>query len=310
MVSISSLINRKGAKELRDEVLSHREDRGTELTTAILEHFDNINSFDVVTDRVIEEIILQDELSGLQKDSERIFPKGITSFSPSSAYKCERELYFKAKRYAKIQEDRFPYQRRWARNGTAVHGATQKDLLYAEKYLDKPLFKVARTKKENRPAWEKNIRTGKQFTHQDQSFQLYGMMDGVLIYQKDNSKIGFEFKTKSTTLGAIGNYRMKELQPDHKEQCVAYSLLFGVTEFLVVYESLAKDGWTKGIDAKPDMRAFYLAVTKEEQQRLLDKFATVAAMIDNDEIPPADESKCFFCPYKPYCQALEGEVAA
>ncbi|MBC9786505.1 hypothetical protein H1S01_18790 [Heliobacterium chlorum] len=311
MVCIGSLVNRNGAINLREKVLAEKNSRGTELTKAILRHFDAIHFIEVKQDREIDRLFLEDELHGVNSDSSELgFEDGVITFSPSSAYKCERELYFKVKHVEASFVDRFPYQRRWARNGTAVHGAMQKDLLYAEKHLDKPRFTVVRTKDGNRPAWEKNIRRVKQFAHNGQRFQLYGMMDGVLQYQPDGSKIGLEFKTKSTTLGVIGEYKMKDAQADHKEQCVAYSLLFGLDEFLIVYESLAKDGWTKGAEAKPDMRAFYMKVSDEDRNRLLDKFADVAGMCYTNELPRAMVEKCFFCLYKPHCHQVSERAAA
>ncbi|MBC9786661.1 hypothetical protein H1S01_19660 [Heliobacterium chlorum] len=311
MVCISSLVNRVGAKELRQEVLSDANDRGLELTKAILNHFDAIHSIQEPNDDEIEKYLLMDELDGLNSDTSKLgFKKGVITFSPSSAYKCERELYFKVKKVEASFVDRFPYQRRWSRNGSAVHRAMQRDLLYAETHLDGPKFTVVRTKTTNRPAWEKNIRQVRQFERNGQRFQLYGMMDGVLMYQPDGSKIGLEFKTKSTTLGVIGEYKMKDAQADHKEQCIAYSLLFGLDEFLIVYESLAKDSWTKGAEAKPDMRAFYMRVTDEDRNRLLDKFADVAGMCYTNELPRAMVEKCFFCLYKPHCHRVKAQVAA
>ncbi|MCW2278700.1 PD-(D/E)XK nuclease family protein [Heliophilum fasciatum] len=308
MVRIGSLVSRTGAKELRDEVVSWKSERSREVTTAILDHFDAIHSLDVENDIELERYFLQDELDGLDPNRQGVhFQPGVTTFSPSSAYKCERELYYKATRTPKSMEDRFPYQRRWARNGTAVHAAVQRDLLYAEKYLKHPRFKVRRLPNGS-PAWERNIRQVRLFDEANVPFQIHGMMDGILTY-RDGSSIGLEFKTKSTTIATVGSYRMKDAQDDHKLQCVAYSLLFDLDEFLIVYESLAKDSWMKGGDAKPDMRAFYLHVTDEDRSQLIDKFARVASMVKARKIPPADPTKCIFCPYKPRCQSNAAEAA-
>ncbi|MCW2279251.1 PD-(D/E)XK nuclease family protein [Heliophilum fasciatum] len=307
MVYIGSLISRAGAKELRDEVVSWKAERGRELTTAILDHFDAIHSIDVDLDIEIERYFLQNELNGLDPNRRDVhFQPGVSIFSPSSAYKCERELYYKAIRLPKSMEDRFPYQRRWARNGTAVHTAVQRDLLYAEKYLTHPRFKVRRLS-DGSPAWERNVRQVR-LIDSNVPFQIFGMMDGILTYW-DGSSIGLEFKTKSTTIATVGTYCMKDAQEDHKLQCIAYSLLFDLDEFLIVYESLAKDSWTKGANAKPDMRAFYLHVTDDDRSQLIDKFARIASMVKARKIPPADSTKCIFCPYKPSCQSNAVEIA-
>ncbi|BAF60338.1 hypothetical protein PTH_2157 [Pelotomaculum thermopropionicum SI] len=292
------LVNRSGARRLREEVQS--QERGEVLTRAILRHFDDLHSLDLPLDFEIEKYMLEDGRLALENDTSRLNFEKIATFTPSSASKCRRELFFRACKVEPEPQAFFPFQRRWMRNGTAVHAAIQKDLLYAEKYLSNPKFKMARTD-QGRPAWEKNIRQVKQFEHRGVKFQIYGMMDGVLLYVPDNSKIGLEFKTKSTTVSAVGTYKLKDAQESHRDQCTAYSLLFGLNEFLVVYESLAKDNWTKNEEARPDMRAFYVETGDYERGLLLDKFAEVAESYYNGEVPGGDPSKCIFCPYKTRC---------
>ncbi|MCW2279283.1 PD-(D/E)XK nuclease family protein [Heliophilum fasciatum] len=298
------LTNKAGAAKLRETVAElNISVRGTELTAAILDHFNRVHSGELMPDIEIERLLMETERLALEDDKSGLqFQKGIVTFSPSSASKCERELYFRADRIPKEEGEMMPYQRRWVRNGSAVHAAVQRDLLYAEKYLTDPAFTVVRTKK-GLPAWEKNVRQVRPLEYDGVKFQIYGMMDGVLQY-RDGLKIGFEFKTKSTTLGAIGHYKMKDAQEDHKTQCVAYSLLFGLREFLIVYESLAKDGWMKGHEAKPDIRAFYLNVTDEDRDKLLQKFAGVARKYYAKEMPSKDPEKCIFCPYKMKCKEI------
>lgn len=301
MVPTSSLINREGARKLKEQVIQEREGvRGREIVEAVIEHFNDIHRNDLPLDFDIERTILQDELQALKPDTSLNFEKGLVTFTPSSASKCERELYYKAAHICRDELTLYPYQRRWTRNGTAVHGAVQKDLLYGEKYLVNPRFTVLRTKN-GRPAWEKNLRHVKKFEIEGVRFQLFGMMDGVLLYTSDGSKIGFEFKTKSTTIASIGSFKMKDAQEGHKDQCITYSLLFGLDEFLIVYESLAKDNWTKGEEARPDIRAFYLEVTDEDRERLLYKFKDVAERFYAKKLPIPDSSKCIFCPYKNKC---------
>jgi hypothetical protein len=286
--------------------------RGNELVSGIIDHFNRLHDLDrLPVDFEIERMMIDEAIRSLEDDKSHLnFKEGLVTFSPSSASKCERELFYKAFRYSE-HVDLEPYHKRWTRNATAVHAAVQKDLLYAEKYLENPSFNVVRTKRGNYPAWEKNVRTVRQFEHNGVEFQEYGMMDGVLLYNRDGSKIGFEFKTKSTTLGVIGDYKMKDAETSHKEQCVAYSLLFGLDEFIIFYESLAKDGWTKGKAAKPDIRAFYYYVTEADRREMLDKWAFTADRKYRELLPPGNFEKCFFCKYKGQCaddQALLGAV--
>jgi CRISPR/Cas system-associated exonuclease Cas4 (RecB family) len=284
---MGSLISKKGAEDLKEQVIEGR--RGRELTRVIISHLDELHSLDLPVDFEIEKLLLDDGLAALGKDNSLNFEKGLVTFTPSSASKCERELYYKAKHAGRDEQSFYPYQRRWTRNGSAVHGAVQRDLLYAEKYLVSPKFKVQRTRTGS-PAWERNLRHVRKFDH-----------NGVRVYTLDDSKIGFEFKTKSTTITAIGSYKLKNAQQSHKEQCIAYSLLFGLNEFILLYESLAKDNWTKGAEAKPDLRAFYLEVTNEDRETMLDKFAGVAKLVRSGDLPGANTDKCIFCPYKDRC---------
>jgi len=299
VVPTGSLVNREGAKKLREQVLQEREGvRGQELVGAIIDHFNGIHRNDLPLDFEIEKMILQDGLNALTISLD--LEKDMVTFRPSSAGKCERELYYRAINTVRDEVTMFPYQRRWTRNASAVHSAVQRDLLYGEKYLSNPLFTVQRTET-GRPAWEYNLRQVKKFEESGVKFQLYGMMDGVLVYTPDGSQIGFEFKTKSTTIGAIGSYKMKDIQESHKEQCIAYSLLFGLDEFIILYESLAKDNWTKREDARPDLRAFYYKVTEKDREKMLNKFIRVAEYFYAGELPTHDMNKCIFCPYKGRC---------
>jgi hypothetical protein len=284
--------------ELHQEVTGN--DRAKELSDAMLRHFERFHSLSEIYDREIEEAILEQEIENIRNPKQLNFEKGLVTFSPSSASKCERELFYKASRAEKDEQPMLPYQRRWVRNGSAVHAAVQKDLLLAEVHLKNPAFTVEKMP-DGSAAWEHNLKDVKVFEHNGVRFQVFGMMDGILRY-RDGSRIGFEFKTKSTTIGAVGNYKMKDAQDGHKQQAIAYSLLFGIDEFIFVYESLAKDGWNKGTEAKPDMRAFYFRPTEKQKQDLLDKFARVAAQVKGGVLPSPEYDKCLFCPFKDICE--------
>lgn len=306
------LVTNKG-KAVKTE-LGIGDKRGLEIQTAFINHLNAYSSLDEPRDKEIDMSILDDEMTNLKNPKYINFKRGLVTFSPSSASKCERELFYKALRMPKDEQTFLPYQRRWMRNGTAIHAAVQKDLLYAEKYLEKPDFKVVRMKAPasvaGRPAWESNLKEVRHF--EDLGFQVFGMMDGVLEYMPDGSKVGFEFKTKSTTIAAVGDFKMKAPQSGHVEQCVAYSILFGLEEFILAYESIAKDGWNKGEAAKSDIKAFGITITDAQRQALIDKFIRVAEYVNeykkdaNAPIPMADANKCIFCPYKSSCDKGDG----
>ncbi|MCF0113746.1 MAG: PD-(D/E)XK nuclease family protein, partial [Erysipelotrichaceae bacterium] len=214
--------------------------------------------------------------------------------------KKKRELYYRLNKETP-KEERFPYHKRWTRNATAVHEAIQRDMLYAEVLVPGAKFKVAR--KNGLPAWEENVKHPVIVEHNGKEFAVLGMMDGILEY-KDGSTIGFEIKTKSTTIASVGNYLLKKPADSHLTQATAYSILFGIDEYLFLYESLAKDGWTKGAEAKPDIRVFYHKVTEEDRLALLDKFSEVVSAVETGTIPEMETDKCLFCQYKHLCQEV------
>lgn len=274
--------------------------RGEELVKAFTKHIEDVNSKDYFDILEVEELLLKQQVNEVAvMKAKKTYPKDLPRFSPSSSDKCERELFFKAMKAEKEQVG-FPFQRRWTRNSTAVHGAMQRQLLEAEIVLDSPEFKVVRLDN-GLPAWEKNVEDWKVIEHNGVSFVLFGMCDGIMEY-KDGSKVGFEYKTKSNSVAQIK--QLKEPSPSHRMQCVAYSLLFGVDEWLITYESVAKDKWTTGEDARPDFKVFYHKVEEWEKKALLDKWARVAEDISTEMVSIPNTSKCLFCPFKTVCKEV------
>ncbi|PEM08523.1 PD-(D/E)XK nuclease family protein [Bacillus wiedmannii] len=285
--------------------VSRNRERGVELEKALVGQFNRLHSLSYFPQFDIESIMLKQ----MQFDVHRIknrypLPKGYAKFSPSSASKCKRELFYKTLRMPQDAVHLEPYQKRWARNGSAVHEAVQRDILYSEKLLINPAFKVLRVDdpeeklRDGLPMWEKAAESHKLIEHNGVKFLLHGMLDGILEY-KDGTKVGLEFKTKSTTIQTLE--KMSAASASHKQQCVAYSILFGIDEFLITYESVAKDDWRAGKHAIPDIKPFYYKVTEKQREKLLDKFAEVAQMIENGEVPEMETSKCLFCPFKTLC---------
>jgi CRISPR/Cas system-associated exonuclease Cas4 (RecB family) len=272
--------------------------RGEELVLAFTKHIEEVNSKDYFDVYEVEEILLKEQQHKLKVMKQRPdYPKDLPRFSPSSSDKCERELWFKDNKAEKDEQTSYPFQRRWTRNSTAVHGAIQRQLLEAEFVLDTPEFKVMRLDNDL-PAWEKNIEGYKIIEHNGVKFVLFGMCDGILTY-KDGSKVGFEYKTKSNSVAQIK--QLKEPSPSHVMQTVAYSILFGVDEWLITYESVAKDKWSTNENARQDFKVFYNKVTDADRKRLLDKWARVAENVETGEIPKPNTSKCMFCPFKSAC---------
>lgn len=301
---MSQLFNRTGAERLKKRVIEQDSERGQRLAGALYNQMNDLHSVDFYSNYEIESLLLKQKEHDLDKmkNFERL-PEGLISFSPSSASACGRGLVFKANKEEKDEVLRYPYQRRWTRNSSAVHEAVQRDLLYCEKVLKNPIFTVERLES-GLPAWEQNIKTAKVIEHNGVKFVLNGMCDGILNYTPDGSKVLFEFKTKSTTIGTVGTYKLKGVQEEHRIQAVAYSILFGVDEVVFMYESVAKDGWTKGAEAKVDFRTFYVKITEEDGKNLLDRLSEIASDYYANKLPEKESEKCFFCVYKEACERV------
>ena len=284
---------------LEPDVISPETIRGNEIASDIISQFQEYHSKQSRDVKEIERILLKQkhleyDLIGVKT------PRPATYiFSPSGASKCNRELYYKAIKTKTVDTNQ-PYQRRWTRNSTAVHEVVQKDLLYMGMTMKNPNFTV-KLKENGLPAWEDNLKTFVSVEHDGVEFAVLGMMDGILNY-KDGSEVGFEFKTKTNSIAQVGNYKMKAPAPYHLDQCTAYSILFGMSEFILMYEAVSKDQWHKGVDAKMDIRAFYYKVTEEAKNELLSKFATVVKAVEAGEVPPMQPDKCIFCSYKHLCE--------
>lgn len=301
---MSQLFNRTGAERLKKRVIEQDSERGQRLAGALYNQMNDLHSVDFYSNYEIESLLLKQKEHDLDKmkNFERL-PEGLISFSPSSASACGRGLVFKANKEEKDEVIRYPYQRRWTRNSSAVHEAVQRDLLYCEKVLKNPIFTVERLES-GLPAWEQNIKTAKVIEHNGVKFVLNGMCDGILNYTPDGSKVLFEFKTKSTTIGTVGTYKLKGVQEEHRIQAVAYSILFGVDEVVFMYESVAKDGWTKGAEAKVDFRTFYVKIIEEDRKNLLDRLSEIASDYYANKLPEKESEKCFFCVYKEACERV------
>jgi len=310
-MSVTNKDKAKAIKAKNDKKKEAAPQGDPSIAEAFHKMLDDFHGMNIRNDTELDVAILKERMEQITDGRDNLRGKwdnSLITFSPSSADDCERSLAFK---FLKADEDEVefePYQKRWVRNGSAVHEAIQSDLLYIEKFLKDAPFEVLRTR-EGKPAWERNTRTVKQFEHNGERFQIYGMVDGMLWYKPGEKRIGFDFKTKSTTIAAIGDYKMKAPQEGHVLQMVAYSLLFDVDEYIICYESLAKDNWTKGKEARADLRVFHIIITQEMKDALLDKFARIVKEQREGILSQPNFDKCLFCKFKEVCAEVEKGVA-
>lgn len=230
-------------------------------------------------------------------------------FSPSSSGSCPRELYLKIKGEERDSVEVSPHQTRWQHIGTKIGDMIQEQVLLMERNLEnltqvKPKFKFVRNN-HSEPLFEEFAYTKKLINNR---FYLMGTTDGIMYFQDTESsqviKVGLEVKSKQTSYSQTGGYSMKEANPKHKLQTVAYSIMYDVDYWIIVYVNGSKKSWNMSEEdfiKYPDVRAFGHYVTQEMKTDLLNKFNNIMDAVDNNTPPKLELENWTFNNYKKAC---------
>lgn len=263
---------------------------------------------------------------------------GLVTFGASGTAMCDRQLVFKNDRATKPEKSTdLPFRGRQRRQGTAIVDYVQLDLIHMKKRLgaDAKFTMAERTSTDMfgnvTTEWDfedaAQERRVSEWPHPETgefvSFAITAKPDGKFVYEPDGSRILFEYKTKASGLRAMnGKLDYKGAQDDHIRQVTAESLVFGVDEALIVYESTQKPAWfddtdnagvTKGQKTwedgqpRPDLRAFYVKVTDEMRNALLSDLARQAALVYSGELPDVTvdmTGSCGFCAFRAHCRTV------
>jgi hypothetical protein len=299
----------KTGTEIKKEVmLAEYEERGQQLTEDFLDMLNRWHSIEEPYDKNLEAYIHKIYYEVIQNPPEQAKKQpGVKYFTPSSADGCKRELFHQAKGDKRDDIEKPPHQGRWQRLGTATGDMIQKDLLAIHKHYKnitgmepafKPLYTTLKTPNGDLkvPFWED---FGKKAVIID-GVPLNGQPDGLLKY-KDGSTVGLEIKSKQTSYSTTGHFSMKGPEPKHVKQVVCYSLMYGVDEFLIVYGNLSKKGWVMDetdLNKYPDLRCFYVRVTEDDKQEVLNHFKAVLQAVKEDKPPKLDVTRWTFNNYK------------
>jgi hypothetical protein len=256
------------------------------------------------------------------------YPKdGLVTFGASGTNKCDREIVFKNSKVKPEKSPDEPHRGRQRSQGSSVVDFRQLDLLHMPKRLGtRAKFRIATTE-DGEFAMEDAAQLRKVFEVNGVKFAITAKPDGIFDYE--DRQLLFEFKTKATGLVAMNSkLDFTGAQADHLRQVTAESLLFGITEGLLVYESTEKPSWFSDEDKKyvpktrktwregrplADVRPFYFEITKAMQNELLFDLAEQARLVYVEEVPEMDvemTNKCGFCPFRTHCKTLltDGEL--
>lgn len=259
---------------------------------------------------------LDDQLRKWYLEAPKVFPKR-PYFSPSSTDSCPLELYVKGKGAKRDISLRQPHQARWQRIGTAIGDMLQRDILdineQERKNGNEARFRFLSTNK-GEPAFEEFAATNKHVRIPDENgeiieYYLYGMPDGIMQYTTESGeviRVGLEIKSKQTTAARTSTYSMRDAEQSHIKQVVAYSHMYDVDYYMIVYVNASKQSWFMDEEqyAKtPDLRVFAYNITDEDRYLLLSDLANVQARIKNNDKPPLDVEKWTFNNYKAACVA-------
>lgn len=231
-----------------------------------------------------------------------LFPKR-PYFSPSATGACKRELYEKGIGSKRDVTGQQPHQKRWTNLGTAVGDMIQRDLLFIEKHMPESRFRFERNA-DGTPMFEDFAKRSVPLDVAGTKFHLYGAPDGIMIYTDENGeqhRIGLEIKSKQTSAARTSAYSMKQVDDKHELQTIAYSIMFNVDYYVVLYVNTSHKSWSmtdEDFEKTPDIRAFGVECTVDRKVQLIEYLADIQRNINEKKAPLPDMSKWTFNGFK------------
>jgi hypothetical protein len=236
------------------------------------------------------------------------------TFGASGTDKCDLEVFFRNQNVKPPKSDDLAFRGRQRRIGSAVIDFLQLDMIHMPKVLGENAKFTIPQFDNGDYAFEDASQTREVFEYNGVKFAITAKPDGIMNY--DGSELIFEYKTKATGIRSMnGKLDFKGPDSGHIRQVTAESLVFGIREGIILYESTHKPSWfsdednsnvTKGqktwIDGNPmsDIRPFYFNITDEMQESLLADLAKQAKLVYDKEKPKVTVEcvqKCGFCNY-------------
>ncbi|MFD9274417.1 hypothetical protein ACFWA2_14380 [Bacillus subtilis] len=257
---------------------------------------------------------------------------GLVTFGASGTDMCDRQIFFKNSETKPEKSADEPFRGRQRRQGTAIIDFVQLDLIHMPARLGESAeFTIAEDwstyedddgEEYRVKEWvfEDAAQQRKVFERNGVQFAITAKPDGILDYK--GQKLIFEYKTKATGLVAMnGKLDFKGADSSHLRQVTAESLIFGINEGIILYESTEKPSWfsdeeNKSVpktrktwadgSPKPDLRAFHFKITEKMQEDLLNDLAEQARLVYEETLPKMTiemTGKCAFCAFKGHCKS-------
>src|SRR5699024_4346469 len=154
---------------------------------------------------------------------------------------------------------------------------------------------------DGKPAFEDFIYADHLVKHDGEEFYLRGTSDGILSITGSDKLVGLEVKSKQQTPSKTSLTAMKEPQEAHVKQITAYSIMYDLEDYVIMYVNTSHKAWEmteEEFQKTPDIRLFDVKVTEEDKTDLLEYFADSARRVREDDPPLPDLSRWRFNSYK------------
>jgi len=270
---------------------------------ALTEQLNEFHAFNNVYDDDLDVFIYESYAKTIRKGKSVNW--SIPYFSPSSANMCERAQWHKAKKHRRDSRSWQPHQRRWVEFGEAIAGVHQREFMLSDRHFEKftgrkPRYSMGMTD-EGLPFMEEHVFRQKMIEHNGEKFSLIGTLDAVLIDNETGKPLIVELKSKQQTPSKTSLSAMKEAQPDHIKQVIAYSLMYGIDDAVIMYQNVAHKAWDmteEDFKKTPDIRLFDVDISEEAKNDILDGFADTMRRVREDDPPLPNLLKWRFNDYK------------
>lgn len=272
--------------------------------------FDKFRVLDMKADDMLSAWLMEKYIPVLRRGYPEI-PCEI-NFRSSATGSCPRELAMQASNMEADKRRIQKHQRSWQGIGTKIGDYMQEEVLMMEKHYQRKTGEPFNFQFER---LEGDVPNFEQFSTKyitvDTGFVKFstgGSVDGVMIYTDpitmEQTRVGFEVKSKQSSYSATGHFSMKGPNEKHVQQVTNYSILNDLDYYIIVYLSAAHQKWTQTDEeaAKyPDFRCFGIDVTQEMKDAVIEKFTMVCESVVSGELPKLSLNDWLFNGYKKAC---------